>query len=74
VNLALSVVMQAAQSTRAYTPVKQRSSPAIVLSLFVIVLAALGFGAWTYLLNQKEDPAPASSLRMHPSRAAATRR
>jgi protein-disulfide isomerase len=49
--------MQAAQSTCSYTPAKQQSSPVIVLSLFVIVLAALGFGAWTFLLNQQDGSA-----------------
>ena len=37
----------------AYTPAKKHSSPALVLSLFAIVLAALAFGAWNYLLDEK---------------------
>lgn len=48
--------MKAAQTTHLYTPAKQQSSPVIVLSLFVIILAALVSGAWTFLLNSQSGP------------------
>lgn len=54
-NWASGVAMQAAKTVQTYTPRKQQSPPAIVLILFVIVFAALAFGAWTYLLNQQTE-------------------
>jgi protein-disulfide isomerase len=44
--------MQAQAQTNYYTPIPQRSSPILVLGLFIIVLAALAFGGWNYLLDK----------------------
>jgi hypothetical protein len=45
--------MQAQGQTNYDTPAPQHSSPVLVLGLFVIVLAALAFGGWNYLLNSR---------------------
>lgn len=45
--------MQAQAQANYYTRAPQHSSPVLVLGLFVIVLAALAFGGWNYLLNNR---------------------